>query len=204
MVNRVRRKFKSYTFKLGGQIGKIVITRIGRCASGKYFWNISAVAGNSRRQINDWYRGRKNRRTRSLTRRMTGLQGYKGIHHAVEMILRFRWEIDPGDVVRIDCTSGQPEKQYRVLSRWFKKYPDIVADPVKLEYYWYRPPYPDDSIWDDFNIFPITPDNPMADSSDDRYYDCFLVQPKDPDIVLPKMKIPDLLSQVQANEPLRE
>ena len=43
----------------------------------------------------------------------------------------------------------------------------------KLEFYWTRPPYPDDIIWNKAEIIGVTPKNPLEPIHPGAYFDCF-------------------------------
>ena len=177
MTYRIRRKFTSSTFEVDGQLCKVVLDPLWVNTHGGTAWNVGFAVGKSRRQLNDWYNERKNRRARSVKKHMNGKSGMKAIIKGFEEVLRLRWVIEPGDCIIFDCTSAHPEKQFRAWSRWMKYHPDLLADPEKLEFYWFRPPYLSDPLWDSYRIIPQTPANPLESTAGRRYYDCFLVDP---------------------------
>ena len=67
-------------------------------------WNVGFAVGKSRRQLNDWYNERKNRRARSVKNHMNGKSGMKAIIKGFEEVLRLRWVIEPS--CYFDCTSA--------------------------------------------------------------------------------------------------
>lgn len=199
MTYRIRRKFISSTFTVEGHLCKIFLEPIREYAPGFYLWNTGFAIGKSRRQLNDWYWRRNNRRRRSLDNHFNGRAGIKAIRQGFEEVLRLRWALAPGDALVIDSTSGDPDKQYRAFSRWRRYHPEWTVDEIRQEFFWYRPPYIDDPIREDFEIIGITPDDPLANTMPDRYYDCFLIRPKDPNIQLPSQRIADLLGQAPSS-----
>jgi len=199
MTYRICRKFISSTFTVEGQLCKVFLEPIQEYAPGFYLWNTGFGVGKSRRQLNDWYWGRENRRHRSVNKKFFGKAGIKAIRLGFEEVLRLRWNIPPGDALVIDSTSGDPDRQFHAFSRWCRYHPEWCVDKIRKEFYWYRPPYVDDPIREIFEIIGITPPDPLANTMPDRYYDSFLVRPKDPSIHLPSQRISDLLDLVQSN-----
>ena len=181
MTYRVRRKFTSSTFLVDGQLCKVVFDPLWKNQYGTTAWNVGFAIGKSRRQLNDWYQRRKNKRARSIKGRMNGKSGMKTIIKGFEEVLRLRWNIEPGDCVVLDCTSAHPEKQFRAWSRWMKHHPDWTASVKNLEFYWFRPPHPTDPLWESYRIIPQVPKDPLMNTADRRYYDCFLVTSLNPD-----------------------
>ena len=100
-----RRKFTTYKFFVEGQICKIFFQPQKEFEKGFWSWNVGFAVGNSNRQLNDWYWKKKNKRSRSVHRQMTGKVGLKGVTKFFTEILRLRWTIEPGDVLFCDCTS---------------------------------------------------------------------------------------------------
>jgi len=159
-------------------------------------WNVGFAVGKSRRQLNDWYQGRKNKRWRSLHQHLVGTSGMRTISKGFKEVLKLRWNIEPGDVICLDCTSKEPEKQFRTWMRWTKKHPEWTVDFQEKKFFWHRPPYPDDSIRQQFRIRPVTPADPLANTSESRYYDCFRVELKVPCTDLSMDQTLGLLGQV--------
>lgn len=201
MSYRVRRQYRCSTFFVEDQLCKIFLEPRHQYKPGFVLWNVGFALGKSNRQLNDWYWRRKNRRRRSIDNHFPGRIGIKAIRRGFEEVLRLRWTIPPGDLIVLDCTSGDPERQFRAWSRWHRDHPEWCIDSVRKEFYWYRPPYPDDPIRESFEIIGVTPKDPLANTMSDRYYDCFLVRPKDSNIVLPSQQINDLLSLVPSKTP---
>jgi hypothetical protein len=151
---------------------------------GFWIWNVGFAVGKSRRQINDWYNNRKNKRSKSLTRQMTGRSGIKTIKRGWTEVLRLRWSLPPGDGYIIDCTSKYPEKEFRAFHRWALANEDIVIDYANKQFWWYRPPYADDPLRASYKIIPAIPPDPLAPTTGANYYNCFLIHCEADDIAL--------------------
>ena len=201
MSYRVRRKFTSSKFCINGQICKLFIDPKKEYEKGFYLWNAGFAVGKSNRQLNDWYKGKKNKRARALQGKIVGKSGLKILKKAYEEFFKLRWTIEPGDALLIACTSGKPDAQFHAFWRWFSRHSDILVDYEAKSYYWYRPPLPHDAVWKDFKIIPLVPSDPLAEISGSRYFDCFRLQPKVPCTDLSMEQIAGLLSQALAIEP---
>ncbi len=184
MSYRVCRKFTSSTFTVEGQLCKIFLEPLTQYEEGFWIWNVGFAIGKSNRQLNDWYWKRKNKRRRAIENHFHGRAGIKAIKRGFEEVLRLRWLIEPGDAIVLDCTSGDPERQFRAWSRWHRYHPEWVIDPIKREFLWYRPPYANDPVRKSFNITGVVPEDPLGNTVGERYFDCFRVQPKVQDIDL--------------------
>ena len=103
-----------------------------------------------------------------------------GLTHEETELNFFNSGLGPGDAMLLDCTSGSPERQFRAWLRWVRRHPEWIINYEKLEFFWYRPPYPDDSIRQQFLIHPVVPEDPMANTAEQRYFDCFRIEPKVP------------------------
>lgn len=178
MTYRVRRHTTSRTFKVNGQLCKVFLEPCNEYEPGYWVWNFGFAIGKSRRQINDWYWKRKNKRCRSLTAKLTGKTGIKAIKTAFNVFLEMRWVLEPGDCVVADCTSKEPLKQFNALYRWCKRHPDWVIDYQQLKYCWYRPPFPSDKIWRNFDIVKVLPEDLLANTHELNYFNCFRAFPK--------------------------
>jgi len=196
MSYRVCRKFTSSTFRVEGQLCKVFLEPLVEYQPGFYMWNVGFCIGKSSRQLNDWYKKRKNKRSRSVTKQLVGRSGLKAIRRGFEEVLRLRWHIEPGDGIVLDCTSRDPERQFHAWSRWHQHHPEWVIDYNKLEFLWYRPPYVDDPVRKLFDIAPITPEDPLMNTVGKNYFETFRVQPKADYNVPPSDQIADLLSLV--------
>ena len=178
MTYRVCRHLTSSTFVVDGQLCKVFLEPQFEYRPGFWMWNVGFAVGKSRRQLNDWYYRKQNKRRRSLDARLTGKSGMKAFSSGVRTMLRMRWALQPGDVIVIDCTSNSPEKQFRSYWYWLRRHREWVIDFEEKKIFWHRPPYPDDAIRQQFRIRPVTPADPLANTSESRYYDCFRVEPK--------------------------
>ena len=196
MTYRVRRKFTSSTFTVDGQLCKVFMEPFNKFGKGFYFWNVGFALGQSNRQLNDWFWNRKNKRARSIRNQMVGRSGLKALRRGFEEVLRMRWLIEPGDAIILDCTSGDPDRQFRAWSRWHRYHPEWVIDFEKKEFYWYRPPYFDDPVRKEFNIVPLVPSDPLENTANEKYFDCFRVKPKFETTELSMEQIASLLSPV--------
>ena len=178
MTYRVRRKFISTKFCIDDQICKIFLNPLREYREGYWSWKVGFAVGKSNRQLNDWFNERKNKRSRSLHQKITGRTGMKAIRRGFQEVLKLRWLIQPGDCVELDCTSGDPDRQFHAWSRWHKYHPEGVINYEQKSFYWYRPPYPDDAVWKSFDIIPITPVDRSANTIGEKYFECFRVKPK--------------------------
>jgi hypothetical protein len=70
---------------------------------------------------------------------MTGTEGFKTIPRGFNEVLRLRWLIPAGDTIFIDCTSADPEKQWKTFSRWRRWHPDWFVNEHLKEFYWTKP-----------------------------------------------------------------
>jgi len=201
MTYRVRRKFTSTTFRVGDHFCKVFFEPFEEFYPGFYLWNVGFGVAKSKRQLNDWYFNRNNKRRRSLRNQVTGPGTIETWRRAYEEILKLRWEcLLPGDVMMLDCTSKYPERQFKIYMRWLKKHQDVSADPIRREIYWSRPPYHSDPLWDTFDIEGIVPKDVAVDTTGASYYDCFRIWPLDPCNDLSNEQITDLLNQVLTTE----
>ena len=201
MTYRVCRQFKVSTFRVDNQLCKIFLEPIFEYKPGFFMWNVGFAIGKSNRQLNDWYWKRKNKRRRSLENQFIGRSGIKAIRRGFEEVLKLRWSIEPGDYLVLDCTSGDPERQFHAWSRWHRYHPEWVIDYDKKEFLWYRPPYSDDPLREYFDIKAIVPADPLANTDNSRYSDCFLVRPKGFGTYRSMVEIIEELNQAQSDQP---
>lgn len=199
MSYRVCRKFISTTFRVEDQLCKIFLEPLQEHRPNFWVWNVGFAVGKSRRQLNDWYWKRKNKRWRSLHTQLTGKAGLKAIRRGFQEVLKLRWNIEPGDCLVLDCTSADPERQFHAWSRWHRYHPEWVIDYQRKEFIWYRPPYPDDHIWKHFQILGVTPPDPLANTAEKAYFSAFELRPKDPHIHLPMYQTTDQYNRVLEN-----
>ena len=121
MSYRIKKRKKIFTKKLGA--GYQVVLRLFpliRTQKG-CVWLVGMAVAKSRRQINDWLNQRKNGRVRRLASSLTGKCANKA--HAVGIYKLREWieELPPGHSISFRCESANPEKQYRVWTKWFAK-----------------------------------------------------------------------------------
>ena len=139
MTYRPHRRTLTSTIKVGNHLCKVFISPWDDVPDGTVVWKVGFAVGKSRRQINDWYRVRRNKRYRSLHKHMTGTEGFKTIPRGFNEVLRLRWLIPAGDTIFIDCTSADPEKQWKTFSRWRRWHPDWFVNEDLKEFYWTKP-----------------------------------------------------------------
>lgn len=175
MTYRVRRKLISSTFKVNQHLCKIFLEPWSAGQEGSMVWNVGFAVGKSRRQLNDWYHKRQNKRYRSLHKQLTGNTGIKTITKGFKEVLRLRWQIEPGDSIVLDCTSANPEKQFKAWQCFHHKHPEWIIEPIKKEFYWTRPPYKTDPVWKLGKIIPQVPDDLYCSVSPENYQDCFYI-----------------------------
>ena len=200
MTYHVCRHTTSSTFTVNNQLCKVFLEPIREYRPGFWIWNVGFAIGKSRRQINDWYWRRQNKRRRSLKKQLIGKSGLKAIAKGFQEVLKLRWTVQPGDVIQIDSTSADPERQFHAFSRWHKYHPEWVIDRDERKFFWYRPPYPDDPIRDQYLIRPVSPEDLLANTSGQNYYSSFRILPKVPCTALSMEQTLDLLSQVLCNQ----
>jgi len=199
MSYRVCRKFTCSLFRVGDQLCKVFLEPVEEYRPGYWLWNFGLAVGSSRRQLNDWYHRKQNKRRRSLDAQLTGRGGMKAFSTGVRTMFKLRWALQPGDVLVGDCTSSNPEKQFRSYWYWLRRHPEWVIDFEEKKIFWYRPPYPDDPIRQQFLIHPVVPEDPTANTAKQRYFDCFRIESKVPCTELSMEQTLDLLSQVLNN-----
>ena len=162
---------------IDNMICKVFMKRSIEFHPGFYVWNFGFAVGKSNRQLNDWYWEKKNKRCSSLKLKLIGKSGLKFIRYGYEEVLKLRWEIAPGDLIIIDCTSAEPEKQFRAFHRWQRKHPETFIDEKQKLFIWHRPPHYMDPVWKKYKIIGKVPKSPSQSISRDRYLQCFDTEP---------------------------
>lgn len=200
MSYRVRRKFTCYKFCVNGQICKFFLEPIKEYLPGFYFWNVGFAVGKSNRQLNDWYKERKNKRAKKIRKRLTGRSGIKPLGIAYRKMMELRWLLEPGDALVIKCRSSDPEKEFKALLRWKRKYPDWLVNEKEREIMWYRPPYPHEDIYKSYNIIKKIPSDPFINTEGLNYLLCFDYSPKSQGIVQSNLQKFDQLNQAQYSD----
>ena len=178
MYKRVRRKFTSSTFCVNGQLCKFFLEPKEEYLPGFYFWNVGFAIGKSNRQLNDWYKQKKNRRAKKIRNRLTGRSGIKPLSIAFRKMMKLRWFMEPGDALVIKCQSLNPEKEFKALLRWQRQYSDWMVNEKDNEIMWYRPPYPHEDIYKYCNVTKRIPDDPFLIAQGSNYLLCFDYSPK--------------------------
>ena len=174
-----RRQFTTSKFFVEGQMCKLFLEPLAEFKKGFWIWNVGFAVGKSNRQLNDWYRKRKNRRVKSLNNKMMGKSGIKILIIAFRKVLKLRWIVQPGDVIFCDCTSGLPDKQFRAWKYWHKYHPEWTVDEKEKVFFWHRPPHVNDPVWENYEVIGKTPANPLLNTEQCRYSDSFSLLPKD-------------------------
>lgn len=200
MNQRVRRKFTSYKFCVNGQICKFFLEPKKEYLPGFYFWNVGFAIGRSNRQLNDWYKEKKNKRANKLRKKLTGKSGIKPLSIAFRKMMELRWIMEPGDALVIRCHSLDPEKEFKALLRWQRKYSDWMVNEKDREIMWYRPPYPHEDIYERYNIIKKIPEDPFLIAQGSNYLLCFDYSLKAQCIDRSNLQMPDQHKQVQYSE----
>ena len=180
MKNYRRRKFTADKFFVEGQICKIFLTPQKEFEKGFWLWHVGFAVGKSNRQLNDWYWRKKNKRARSIEKKITGKNGVKTYLRCFKTLLKLRWVLPPGDVLYCDCTSLKADKQFKAGLRWFKKNSEWAVDYDNKIFFWHRPPYFYDPLWKTHIITGIEPANPLQSMESSQYFDYFSATPIDP------------------------
>lgn len=138
-------------------------------------WQVHVAVSKSKRQLNDWYKEKKNKRCNNLKSHLTGKSGIKILTTSVNSILKLRWNLEPGDCLYIDCQSCKADKQFRTYYYWVKNHPDCCIDTEKKRVWWHRPPYVGDALYEMGRIIPVVPEDRAAPLVGEQYFECFRV-----------------------------
>ena len=177
MTHRVCRKRSTTTFKVNDQYCKLFLTPLYQYRPNHWVWKVGFAVSKSKRQLNDWYYERSNRRSKKLHSQLTGKAGIKTITQGFNQVLLQRWNLEPGDCLFIDCTSIEVEKQFHAFSRWLRYHPDWEVDFNGKVFWWHRPPYARDPLYELGRITPVVPADPLAPLVDEKYFQSFLFHP---------------------------
>lgn len=177
MTYKVCRKRSTTTFKINDQYCKLFFRPLKPWKDAYWMWEVSFAVSKSKRQINDWYARKGNKRAKTLGKQLTGKSGIKTLTEGLHNVLLFRWTIPPGDCLFLDCESCNPEKQFRAYCRWLKDHPDWRVDVEGKRFWWHRPPYADDPLYQLGKIIPMAPADPLAPVVDGKYFESFLFDP---------------------------
>tara|TARA_R100000353_G_scaffold133721_1_gene94801 strand:+ start:563 stop:1135 length:573 start_codon:yes stop_codon:yes gene_type:complete len=175
----LRRKFTTYKFFVEGQVGKVFLRPQKLWKNNFWLWHIGFAVGKSTRQVNDWYYRKQNKRARSVRKKLTGKSGTKFLIEGMRGVMTLRWNLHPGDCLYLDNTSSEPDKQFRAVGWLLRKHPEWTVDKEAKIYFWHRPPYSNDEIWNDYIAIPKTPANPLQSMANNQYFDAFSLLPRD-------------------------
>ena len=113
MSYRVCRKFTGSLFRVGDHLCKVFLEPMEEYRPGFYRWNVGFAVGKSRRQLNDWYRRKKNRRARTLNQVMRGKAGLTAIQIIVTSTIVAHFIDSTGDLY-LDVFSCRKFDSYEV------------------------------------------------------------------------------------------
>ena len=118
---KIKRKKQIFIHYLPG--GFILKMRLLPLLEGKsnYQWLVSLAISKSTRQINDWLKQRKNKRTKKLKSRLTGTFGIKAQIIALKQMRKWIDFIPKGDILFFRCESAMPLKQFNAWAKWFQR-----------------------------------------------------------------------------------
>jgi hypothetical protein len=99
------------------------------------------AVGRSKRQINQWMETRRSKRGLRLSKTLIGKQGISLQLVAMKLVRKWYDELPHGDSISLRCESADPERQYRIWSRWFRQRedPNWQAVPEHLAFFLYKP-----------------------------------------------------------------
>lgn len=177
MTYRVCRKRSTTTFKVNDQYCKLFLIPLHPSGTDHWVWKFGFAVSKSKRQLNDWFNEKKNQRSRLLHQQITGKSGVIPIVRGFQNVLTMRWNLQPGDALFIDCTSVEADKQFSAFSRWLRYHPDWLVDPINKMFWWHRPPYAGDPLYELGEITPMVPADPLAPLVGEQYFQSFLFHP---------------------------
>jgi hypothetical protein len=177
MTHRVCRKRSTTTFKINDQYCKLFLTPEFCFTGNHWVWRVAYAISKSKRQLNDWYQNKKNKRASNMRSHLTGKGGFKSINQGFKHLLVARWQLEPGDCLYLDCTSRHPDKQFKAWSRWLAYHPDWSVDWEALKFWWHRPPYAAEPLYELGKITGVVPADPLAPAVGEKYFECFLFHP---------------------------
>ena len=137
---RFTRSNKTKTIKLpDGNLCRIRLSPWMQVGT-NWIWVVSLAVSKSSRQINDWMRKRKNKRSKRLAKEMNGRFASRVQAFAVRQLREWILEHPTGDAMFFKCESVEAEKQFRVWKKWFlrneSKQWEIL--PEDLAFYFYK------------------------------------------------------------------
>lgn len=89
---------------------------------GVCIWLVSTAISRSKRQINDWMNLRKSRRSRRLVLSLTGKVGIVAHVYIMQQLKAWLREIPVYDSVTFKCESAEPDRQFRIWSKWLLRH----------------------------------------------------------------------------------
>jgi len=105
-------------------------------------WLVCLAVSKSRRQINDWLNCRKNRRSRALSKLMTGKSGAQPLYWAFYKLKEIEEYIPDWDSLWFWFDAVEKDKQRRVYIKGFSKYgnPNWQYLSEKDAFYFFKNP----------------------------------------------------------------
>jgi hypothetical protein len=105
-------------------------------------WLVCLAVSKSRRQINDWLNCKKNRRSRALSKQMTGKSGAQPLYWAFYKLKEIEDYIPDWDGLWFWFDAVEKDKQRRVYIKGFSKYgnPNWQYLPAKDAFYFFKHP----------------------------------------------------------------
>ena len=136
---RFTRSNKTKTIKLpDGNLCRIRLSPWMQVGT-NWIWVASLAVSKSNRQINDWMRKRKNKRSKKLGQEMNGRFAGRVQAFAVRQLRKWMEEHPAGDAMFFKCESVESEKQFRVWKKWFlrneSKRWEILPDDLAFYFY---------------------------------------------------------------------
>ena len=105
-------------------------------------WLASLAVGKSKRQLNDWMsRKTKRKRVIQLDSNLTGKLNVKLMLRVMEQVHDWCDELTNGDMFVFNCESAEPQKQFRVWSKWLSRKEHgykWIANKELLSFYFYK------------------------------------------------------------------
>lgn len=80
-------------------------------------WNVGVVIAKTRRQCNDWYMKRDNKRKRKIRYKSTGKVGLEGLNIAFSSIKSLVEDIKDGEYIAINFADEKRKRAYKYLER---------------------------------------------------------------------------------------
>ena len=105
-------------------------------------WLVCLAVSKSKRQINDWLNCRKNKRSRSLSKNMTGKSGPQPLYWAFKQLKKIEDYIPFQDSLWFWFDAIEKDKQRRVYLKGFSKYSNATWQYLaeKDAFYFFKHP----------------------------------------------------------------